>query len=54
MKVGVPGFREDKWKNRDKTGKCSISQDFEEAFLLFVPEWLELPQFYHSDPTCPL
>ena len=28
----------DKWTNRDKTGKCSISQGFEGEFLPFVLE----------------
>ena len=37
-----------KWKHRDKTGKCSVSQDFEKGFLSIVPEW---PPFYHFDPT---
>ena len=29
----------EKWKNRNKTKKCSISQAFEGEFLPFVLEW---------------
>ena len=33
MGVGVPDFREkDKWKNRTKTGKCSVPQGFDGGF----------------------
>ena len=39
MEVGLPDFREGQVENRDKTGKCSIAQGFEEEFLLFVLEW---------------
>ena len=39
MGVGVPDFREGQVENRDKTGKCSISQGFEREFLQFVLEW---------------
>ena len=39
MGVGCQILGTDKWKNMVKTAKCSISQGFEEEFLLFVLEW---------------
>ena len=35
----VPDFREGQVENRDKNGKCSISQGLEGESLLFVLEW---------------
>ena len=32
MGAGVPGFREGQVENRAETGKCSVSQGFEERF----------------------
>ena len=39
MKVGQPDFREGQVEIGTKLEKCSISQDFEGEFLLFVLEW---------------
>ena len=39
MWVGRPDFWERQVENRDKTGKCPISQSSEREFLLFVIEW---------------
>ena len=39
MGAGLPDVREGQVENKDKTGKCSISQGFKGGILLFVLEW---------------
>ena len=39
MRVSLPDCRKGQVENRDKTGKCSMSQGYKGEFLPFVLEW---------------